>query len=77
MRLKMGNLEEWSKTPPFWEGVSSTFDLFGFGDLSLERIKRLNAIRLKRNTVAYDLSVVGRDMRSAINQYEEETKNYK
>ena len=71
----MGSLEKKYKVPPFWEGVSSAFDLFGLGDVSLEKIKKSNSRRLKRNSVAYDLFTVGKDMRLAINQYEKETKN--
>ena len=59
---------------PFWEGVASTFDLFGFTGLSSEDIKRLNTKRLKNNTVMHDFSIVFDDMRKAINQYGKEIK---
>jgi len=59
---------------PFWNGVASTFDLFGINDFPLGLFKKMNAQRIKRNTISHDLAMVGGDMQSAINQYEDETE---
>ncbi len=57
---------------PFWKGVSGVFDLFGITDFPLGLFKKMNSQRIKRNTISHDLSMVGRDMRLAIKQYEKE-----
>ncbi len=70
----MNNLKKWYIRYPFWEGVATTFDLFGLSGLSSEDIKSLNSKRLKNNTIMHDFSIVFDDMGKAINQYGREIK---
>ncbi len=71
----MSSLKKWYEQSPFLEGVSSAFDLFGTTGLTLEKIKKLHARRVKNNTIEHDLSLVAEDMQLAIDQYEETIKS--
>jgi predicted signal transduction protein with EAL and GGDEF domain len=71
----MGHLKKLYLMPPFLEGIAGAFDLFGTGGISMKTIRRLNAERIKRNTILSDLSTVSVDMKKAINQYAREIKS--
>ena len=70
----MGSLKKWYKMSPFLEGISSAFDLFGYGGLTHQDIKKKSSERIKRNTLDYDFAVVGGYVKEALDQKSLESK---
>jgi hypothetical protein len=69
----MGSLKKFYKVSPFWDGVSSAFDLLGLSNQF--DVKARNQKRKSRNCLKHDLETVGKYMREALKDYEEEIKH--
>ena len=73
--VKMRQKEKTLIISPFLAGISSTFDLLGVNGLSLDDIKKRNRRRLEKNSIKHDFLYVGKILKRAIEQYEQEIRH--
>jgi hypothetical protein len=70
----MGSLTNWYKRSPFWEGVASTFDLFGVLGLSINDVKKITSEERRYNAIKENFDLVRKDLKSKIEEYERESR---
>ena len=71
----MVNRVNWHKMIPLLEGVNSTFDLFGYSNLSGVDVSKSNFDRINKNSIEYDFSMTCEYIGEAFIQYGKELKN--
>jgi hypothetical protein len=70
----MGTLTNLYKRTPFWEGVASTFDLFGVLGLSIDDVKKITSEERRYNAIKENFDLVRKDLRSKLEEYERESR---
>lgn len=68
----MGSLKNWYKRSPFWEGVASTFDLFGVSGISINDLKEITSPKRRNKAIEENFELVKKDLESKLKEYERE-----
>lgn len=73
----MGSLRHWYKRAPFWEGVASTFDLFGVTGISITDLEEIVSEKRRYEAIKESYDLARKDLESHFKKYEREFKESK
>ncbi len=73
----MGSLKNWYKSSPFWQGVSSAFDLFGISGISMNDLKEIISEERRYNAIKENFDLARKDMELKLKEYDQKIKGNK